>query len=102
MKKHFDFTKPLIQKIVRDLRIQHVHAGDLHISGTAELIEGRWDEEEGRVKYNIDFDSITWNGANVLDLLEISDAKGCGLLDECYNATYDFCDYLFSKDLKTA
>lgn len=102
LQTRFDFTKPLVQKVVRDLRITHVHAGDLHLSGTAELIEGRWDEEDGRIKYNIDFDGITWNGADVLDLLEISDTKGCSLLDECYDAAYAHADYLFAKILKAA
>jgi hypothetical protein len=102
LQQHFEFTKPMLQKVVRNLRTQHIHAGDLKLTGTAELIEGRWDEEDGRVKYNIDFDSIEWNGANVLDLLEINDVKGSSLLDECYDAAYAYADYLFAKLLNAA
>jgi hypothetical protein len=102
LQQRFEFTKPLLQKGVRDLRIQYIHAGDLKLTGTAELIEGRWDEEDGRIKYNIDFDSIEWNGVNVLDLLEINDVKGSSLLDECYDAAYAHADYLFAKLLNAA
>lgn len=56
--KNFDFTIPVPESAVVNGRLSVINHGDVEVTGT-------YDDAE-----NFDYDSITWQGLNLLPLLE--------------------------------
>ena len=69
--RHFEFTYPLKQKVVRNLRIVTEHVGDLHVEGV-----GYFDPEASILdifdRYSVDLEYVKWNGVDIMPVLEVT------------------------------
>ena len=67
----FEFTYPLKQKVVRNLRIVTDHVGDLHVEGV-----GYFNPNASVLdifdRYTVDIEFIKWNGTDIKPVLEIT------------------------------
>lgn len=82
----FSFSIPVTHKTIVNQQVKQVHIGDIKIEGECKKAENR------RVEF--DYDSITWNGADIFDLLQykLTDAleEIDGVTDlHCYGLLYE-------------
>ena len=67
----FEFTYPLKQKVVRNLRIVTDHVGDLQVEGI-----GYFNPSASVLdifdRYTVDIEYIKWNGTDIKPVLEIT------------------------------
>lgn len=82
----FDF--PIAQSQISSCRKIHRHIGDLTVSGTFTKIPF----SEPGDRYEVEFDSITFHGKDILPLLEYEDSiKTSPLLEEIHSAAQNAC-----------
>lgn len=92
--KKLNISYPLYQKVVRDLKIVTDHVGDLKVMGLAYFNAGETDFFQ---RYDFDIDSITWNGADIKPVLELT-----SLIDEINDFIYKTVASLFEENRRVA
>lgn len=96
IRKNQTFTFPLNRKVVRNLRIVTEHIGDLEVTYTG-YCNTAYSNLEPDERYSVDIESITFNGAEVLPLID-----GLGSLDEIIESALNNCAYVFNHQTQAA
>lgn len=94
-KKLFQFNFPLTKKVVRNLRFEWDHIGDLEIAGT-----GYFNPDASVIdvdnRYAADIDFIKWQGQDIKPVLEMTSEV---TMNEIFSATLQHIAGLFEQPI---
>jgi hypothetical protein len=92
--KPFQFNMPVTRKVVQDTRLKTLHVGDLVISGKAYLNPSGDTLHE---RFSADIDTITWNGTDVRELLEVATDM---LIADIHEAAVHHASTIFNQQVE--
>lgn len=99
LQKSFSFEYPLVQKVIRNCRIQNEFAGNLVVEGSATPKKGGSITDPLEEQFSVDIDFIKWNGQDIKPVLE-TEPSGLLLLS-IYEAALNHTAYLFYYEAPT-